>query len=283
MGQTFTQSESKIDNNEKNIIFPSWEKYETYHKEFIQEIVQKGITLPEWDDQKKGWYDEASNTGPSSSWENGYLNALGAPNCYTNALQLCKSKLNKMQENDEDMDRYFKEMEQATNLNIQMKSKFSIFHASRNGAKLFANDISNIAKNTLRVCLENKDGLDSLTQQHFAYNLYVPLDDSSPFSRVPSMGKNEYEQFTNALGFVINWLQESKGHVLIHCSQGQSRSGLFVVCLLFILHKIDNIQSDDLNLGTIISMVSMQRNILDFSPRWYSFLPFFCSNTVVDK
>lgn len=262
----------------KSVKFPEYEEYETHHANFVQQILQDGITLPEWNSEKKGWYDIDSPGNPTQSWESGCLSALGNGNeCYVAALESCKKKIARMQETEEGMDRYFEEMQSATFINIQLKDRvFGVFQASQSGAKMFANNSSQ----SLRVCLENKDGLDLAAQQCFEQNIHVPLDDGSPFSRAPSMSKSEYAQFTDALLEAMNWKIESKGgSVLVHCSQGQSRSGLFVVCLFFILCKKSNPdKSNDKLLGEVISSVSKDRNILDFSPRWYSFLPFFCSN-----
>ena len=159
------------------------------------------------------------------------------------------------------IERYFDEMNNASNILDHNSSQ--IYLASREGAVSFSNKQS-----VTRFSLENTfypiDG--------FMDNHHVPLDDSGfcDPDNLP-MTPKEFETFCDKVD-IASRLYLNGHSILVHCTQGQSRSVLFTICLLMNLKKmrLDNfmeINGSNLLESTIL-YVSSKRNMALLHAKW---------------
>jgi len=107
-----------------------------------------------------------------------------------------------------------------------------------NGTKIWqcsaegASQLGHNTPNVVRVCLESTPSISG----DFAH---IDLDDGTPMMETPSMSYEQFCLFLATLEKVFLSAQNRDQNIIVNCSQGQSRSGLFVVCLLMKLSMCD--------------------------------------------
>lgn len=133
---------------------------------------------------------------------------------------------------------------------------------------------------SVRICLAGK--VDDKGTYAEAHTLEPMLDDAAP--PTPAVPMSD-EQFTRFAGLLKTALREwKKGKTLvIHCSQGQSRSVTFATCLLMLLRgfsaDFENVpptaaDNPDQLLAEAYRTITSSRRAADPNPRWYTFLDY---------
>ena len=248
-----------------------YQEYLKVHSDIIDKAKSKGIIFPVYSEHASRWeMEDGGLFDPEAaySWSRNVPRDLALSEQligpeFSGSLRRCAEKLASMQNDEEALMDYFSEMQNAS----EVIPGF-LFHASRDGAIHFDSELK---RNTLRICLEDIDGLEGLEGSKFLKTLRVPLDDGSPLAVAPSMSFEQFCAFSSALQESIR--RHASALRLVHCSQGQSRSGLFVLC--FLMTALPLSPSPDRHLSQCIDFLSSKRKILDFASRWYPFQVYY--------
>lgn len=259
----------------------TYEALEKHHKQVTQHAAELGTEFPMLSEDKNRWLGEDHNIyDPNSprSWSTKSVTEASILHERVRELMAVNSEALQLMQDEEGLVSYFWQMENASCI---LSEPVELYHASREGAKRYK------GQHTVRYSLENIDGLSEEESQHYEASHFIPLDDGSPLTTDYSMSAEEHRTFFRNLQAAFDDLALKK-RVLVHCSQGQSRSGIFVLLLVLALHVhgvlklpgvADGLSNGDLLLQAV-KFIAQKRKIISFSERWHPFIDFFASPSV---
>lgn len=156
---------------------------------------------------------------------------------------------------------------------------------SREGAKSMTN------KGVVCICCEHTPGMSQADKEAFYEWTHVPLDDfrgCHPTDTVTFRYDDLELLWLNLLQAVDHFLGGKS--VLAHCSQGQSRSGLFVTMMFGLLYRLKCVKLDlssyesyldprERVFAAIFDFIKDRRRVLAYSCIWWPFIDFLVYHT----
>ena len=265
-----------------------FEALEQHHKKVIEKALGVGCVFPVFYPDINRWYDD-DMTGPNFNdgkhWVSRY-NSQGVLSPLTvEALNNMHGSVAKLSETEGGIMRYYAEMGGFSEI---IPNRF--FHGSRQGANVFWNQEHQEAcktcglKSALRVCLENEDRVNSDAACKFEETIRIPLNDFDPLAAPFSMNLTECDTFFSGLKRAYEvYLNHPDRAILVHCSQGQSRSGIFVLLFLMLLVQTgfspiddaDSTHSNSVILLRCMNFLLEKRAVVSISDRWQPFIDYF--------
>ena len=166
-------------------------------------------------------------------------------------------------------------------------AKGLLFQGSAKAASLFADRPEHIHRVTLDI--NTPKTVDWASMYESCSEVF--LNDYGYLTRLGEIGLPNDGKFFQEINYCFNRIQ-NKLPVLVHCSQGQSRSGLFVSILIMLLHLkgVVRLPDDGAALESealfyrSAMWVSGRHPPLHFSEVWHTFVDFFIAyNLYLDK
>jgi predicted protein tyrosine phosphatase len=262
-----------------------FESFERHSKDFMLYASQKGIVIPSYEEKSDCYFspsgEEMSPYNQPNSWET-MFSTLEIFYDLAQVHEFCKERFVQAATFTEDApwEVFLDIMASA-----QQIATFSgrIFIGSQASAERFATPST-----TNVVSLLSKSSNPVVNQNGEFNNVFrVPLDDSVTTTDL-SINSDQFCAFISAIKYCVSEISmNDENDILIHCSQGQSRSGLFATCLLFILCAMgkfspepgmDHIQAKTNPRKVIASCykhINTFRPVIDINARFFLFLDWF--------
>lgn len=261
-------------------------EYNSTHAQFCGLALANGIQLPSYDNESKRYFiltPRGSATWDSDrndTWDKNFGKFVSQE--LRNVLDDVQGRISALQTTDEGLDEYFSCMANPS-LILTLANGTKIWQCSSDGVSKFGID----TLNPVRVCL----GASPKIQGNFHH---IDLNDGYPMMINPSLTPDQFKSFISTLEKVLIATTHPNQNIIINCSQGQSRSGLFVICLLMhlarrrqITQKMTetiplnySIQTTDSNrlLCSVYSFVNFKRVTVHVNPKFIPFMVFMAEN-----
>ena len=258
-------------------------KYTATHAELCRLARTQTIKFPSYDPQSKKYF-VSNNPGQTVPWDANRPDTWDDNFGKTVSPELAQvfahaqGKIASLQLSDQGLDEYFSCMANPS-LILTLGNGTKIWQCSAEGVvKLGTN-----TPNAVRVSLESTPTISG----DFTH---VCLDDGTPMMETPSINYEQLCLFLSTLEKAFLAAQQPNQNIIVNCSQGQSRSGLFVICLLMKLSVSDGfhqslaeripqeflIKTSDWNqlLCSTYKFVNFRRVITYVNPKFVPFLIF---------